>query len=133
MQLRKSDLVKVLCLKCLKRKNPSCTSCLGNSYYYWDPVAAIYLDNKLNPLVVIQNPGNQDSAEIRDPAILMEFIHNWTMQHPARKWELIADENGWHATLCINKFKKISFECGGQNLHECLSSTFSRIMESECK
>jgi len=73
----------------------------------------------VEPIQVEQGPINE----------MLTAIEQWVAQAPIRKWKLVLDEQGWHACVWFNQYKKICFDTSDRNLSVCIQRSYSKIRQ----
>jgi len=62
-----------------------------------------------------------------DIKTMLEVIELWVAETPVRKWKLTLDENGWHACLWFNRYKKMCFETSHKDVENCIARAYQKI------
>jgi hypothetical protein len=66
------------------------------------------------------------SLSIEDMLISIEL---WVLESPIRKWRLTMDEEGWHACIWFNRYKKVCFDTSDPKLEQCIERCYLVIQK----
>jgi hypothetical protein len=133
----KTSLVRVICVGCSQNPDAECEICHGARYHLWDPQSFLCYTPDGTPLTVKDDLGNlvhvsknpefnQQKSNLAVEAML-GAIELWVSESPVRKWRLTLDEEGWHACVWFNRYKKTCFDTSDTRLDLCVERSFREI------
>lgn len=137
---KNQPLVKVICVACAKTADRNCEFCKGARFHLWDSQTHLCYNCDGKPLIMNDSDGNEIHVR-RDPNLqkaprklpvhaMLTAIENWVSESPVRKWRLTLDDEGWHASIWFNRFKKNRVDTSDAHLALCVERSYREIIQS---
>lgn len=136
--LRPPNLIKVICIGCAKEAHYDCPICAGSRFHLWDPNTFLCYSNDGTQLFGLSDSGTSvpvtrsAHASLVKPLSIEEMlkrVERWVLASPVRKWRLTMDEDGWHACVWFNHYKKHCFDTSDPTLAPCIERCYLEIQK----